>query len=264
MISNPLSYQYQLNPHLNGYMHKFRERSYMAEVSKKKKARRELAAFLKRLEEKHDLIEKAHDVHTWNDILHHLHSLLREYGKDLPEDVRRTLDDIAQSTDTSPDGMTHSYKTLKSGIEQAISSLPSVATGGISSSVIIGVIIAGVAAAVGGALAYPYFTSVQLDIVNDGCSPIQIPSVSNTGILGLKLPQGSIYAGGKGTADIPRWLNIKIHSGGGDIIFDVPGSQLKIDRQKEVTSVLFNGSPLGTLPMDLGAQKQNKLVISCR
>jgi hypothetical protein len=194
------------------------------------KARKKLKTLLARLNKKESIIKKANDAREWNDFLHDLETLLRDYERDLPEDVRNVLKNILQYTDTSPEMLTPSYEAAKTGLGQAISGIPLGATGGVSSSVIItGIVIGAVSA---GASAYLITQSTQLTITNFGCdtfqlsnSPIQIP--------GLNIPSQPIPSGGGQTIDIlpievvidsrePRIVSLS--SSGMSISFQVPGN----------------------------------------
>ncbi len=211
------------------------------------------------MEEKHNLIEKVHDAHAWNEILHHLHEVLRDYEKELPDDIRQHLDEIVRYTDASPEKMANYYQDLKNSLEQALHTIPPPV---VPSWVVAIVIVGGVGDSAGILYYLGFFTTIYVDVVNNGCNTIQIPSVPTASIPGLKLPE-NISRGESRSAELPGWLNVKIYTTSKDTVtFDSWGRSMQVHVPEKVSSIQLNGEILGSSPMSLA--RQNQLVISCR
>ncbi|MGH9993328.1 MAG: hypothetical protein ACREBU_08885 [Nitrososphaera sp.] len=151
-------------------------------LSKKERKRSAQAAFRQfqnKLESKRNLLAKANDAQDWNDLLHDLHSLLKEFGVELPEDVRHHLDGIAEMTDISPENIIEKYTPLNKAVGKAISSL----NVGLSTPAIIGIVVAGVAIAGGGTAALILNSFITIDIVNTGCSSMDLSELPPTPLI---------------------------------------------------------------------------------
>ncbi|MEW6043725.1 MAG: hypothetical protein AB1608_05635 [Thermoproteota archaeon] len=154
---------------------------------------------LLKLEKKEKILKTSSDIKDWNDILHDLHAILKEYDDFLPAEVRDTLSKLAQITDTSPDMMRPSYEAMKTGLEQATNTIPIVSAGGLSSKLIALIAVAVVLS--GGAAYVATSGTAHLYITNNNCATLNILDMP-VPIPGITINDSFISAGNTGRIDI--------------------------------------------------------------
>ncbi len=136
---------------------------------RQRKARKEMASFLRKFERFNNKIENAEE---WYEKVKDLEIILDNYKNDLPRDVYLKLKDSINLTDKTFRGIKAASKILSLEIKAANAILPAV---GLPASTVIGTSIA-IAVAIGGLVIASSFVFAELTVTNYGCEDIPVLS----------------------------------------------------------------------------------------
>ena len=230
----------------------------------KRKARKALMLFLKRLRRACEIIETADD---WSDIVGDLDGLLAQHQLGIPATYRQRLQSASTLTSPTLQGLGRACDTLQLEVERVIKGLP--AGGGVGLAAV-GVLI-GVAIVAGVAVTVINLRSVEVVIRNEGCADISLfeglaplmEDVINT--VGIDLPE-RIPEGGEETLRMPG-VKVQIDGTQGDSFrIGLAGFSVPLELGRRVTSVELDGrSLLGQrTTVDLRDSREHELVVRCR
>lgn len=223
---------------------------------RKRKARAWLLVFLRRLR---IFCQATRTAEEWKEKIEELRSLLGDYADVLPQ---KQLQDVEQAIEAIGRGVKGSCRVLDAKIGKLIKALPA---GGGLAGVVVGGFIA-VAVIIGAIYGYLEYTAVKISVVNNGCSPIILPSDLPLPIPGLSLP-GPILPGRSEEVKIPGLVKGSIDATRSeDIVITVVGASVHYDLGRQIRSVKLDGQEiLGRRTfIDLGRQRQHELIVSCK
>lgn len=229
-----------------------------------KEKQKKFVSLLKELDEKYKILERSHDTHTTNEILHFFHSILSEYENELPKEIANNIDVIFKATDIGPAQLKDMMLNVRNSIQQSVNAM-STTTSTVPSTLIIKLIII---AAVGGTgiyggsiIAFP----VDIYISNHGCLPIS--AGQNLPIpVGVKLPSSPIRSGETGSGTLPR-VTVTIGANtNGVLAIGVLGINFPIQLSGTISDVQFDGVSVVDHPQsfNLGEKQQHQLNVFCK
>jgi hypothetical protein len=235
-----------------------RTMSRKEEKEKKKKARGAFMLWLKRLRAACKTIGTADE---WYSLMKELTDLLQEYAPVIPADCYARIEKAMHPVDTTRKGLKQACKVLSLEIEDTIKCLH---TGGSAGKVLGGTLL-GLAVLVGAAFIYGEVTSVEIAIINDGCSTIVLPGELPIPIPGVSLPGAPIPPGGSETVSLPR-LTVDVDATQpGRISVGVLGASVSYNLGSELTSIQLDGQEIlgQRVKVSLGGRKSHELVVRC-
>ena len=230
----------------------------------KKKARKALMLFLKRLRRACEVIETADD---WSGIVEDLDGLLAAHQLGIPFVSRQRLQSASTLASPTLTGVGRACDLLQLEVERAIKGLP--AGGGGAGLAIVGAVIA-VAVVVAGVVIAVNLRSVEVVIRNEGCGTIsllgsQLPIVEDViNTVGIELPD-RIPTGGQESLRMPG-LKIEIDATEGSTAYlTIAGFRVPLELGHNVTSLELDGRPLlgRRTQVNLRELRQHELVVRC-
>jgi hypothetical protein len=225
-----------------------------------------LQAIIQKLE-KYDVTERANKVKDWNEIIHDFDKLLKDYSKHLPQPVRDNINILLTYTQPPDFELPQPFNSVKDGLKQvATSKLAS--TGGLSTTAIIGIVVAGVVVAVGlGGYFYAKSTTSYLVVENVSCEPINLQAPGSfLGSLDLvRFPSQPVTSGSTGTIEMPAGSILLDFRDRSKMIISGYGQTFPVLFPSNVQDVEFNRSSVSgtsiTASFDQGAT--NTVTVRC-
>lgn len=246
-------------------------RSERQERQEEKKKRRKLLVFLRRLKK---ILKKLGEMKEWYDDLSELNNEIQSLLGTENDQESQDLKEVRKAIEMTNAGMkgfgatAQALDLLEPAMIKAIKALPA---GGVSlGTVVIGlVLVAAVAAGVG--VARVNATAVEINVTNEGCSPIAIsqgimPGLDEIlGVLGAELPSEPILPGRTAGMKLPA-VKATIDATGEDIQLEILGVKTSFDYPRRVTQVEIDGALLlgRRTTVDLGNGKTHRVVVRCR
>jgi hypothetical protein len=233
--------------------------------NQRKKARKALLAFLKRLRKAGRTFSRANQYY---DYARQLQQILHQYGLDIPGSQTQRLQNALSLTDASRSGISNAVQVLEFELEKVVGLLPA---GGVLAPIVIGAAIV-IAGGVGLGVANLNANAAQVAIRNDGCNPIPIskgvlPALDGVvGIVGVELPPKPIEPGETANMNFPR-IKFRIDaSRSATIALKVAGVSVPFECPPDVGSIVFDGTEIlgKEATVDMGGTGQHSLVIRCR
>ncbi len=228
------------------------------EKERKKKARAALLAFLQRLRQACKIMEA---VDTWQGYMQELEALLQQHQGAIPASHLQRLRSAMQLTFPTRAGIGKACKALQWELEQTIDILP--AASPLAAGLVGGLVV--VAIAIGALVIYLERTTVEIVVINNGCSPIMAAGVP-VDLPGLHLPGQPIPSGGRGIARVPCMTVDIDATQQGRVALVILGLSVPVQIGQRVTDVRLDGVPIlgQRTSLRLGTRWQHELVVSCR
>ena len=229
----------------------------------RRKARRELAAFLRRLRR---ICGRFDAVNEYYEAVDQLYDLLQANAGAIPSAYEQRLQKAARVGDGTRAGVKFACRVLQAEIERTIQAIP--ITPAFVGPLLLSLIIIGVLA-IGAAVTYLHITAVDVVVVNNGCGPLQFypgaaPVVDDIiDFLGIKLP-AEIPPDSQETVRLPR-VTVNIDATQPDLLLlTVLGRSLPVNIPDEA-EIIWDGVPqLGQrTAAKIGELPRHELVLSC-